>query len=66
MTIKTLDSHQAFAHLHKILGTSLVSDTDIVITHSNQPVVVVVPYQDYLAMQEELKKLRLARQKQTV
>ena len=61
MAIKILDSNQAHNDWLTMLDTALSEDTDVVITRHNKPVVTVVAYQDYLAVQDELRQLRAER-----
>ena len=61
MVIKTLDSNQARNHWRDMLDTVLTSETDVVITRYNKPVVTVVPYEDYLSIRDELMKMRAER-----
>ncbi|MCA9994239.1 MAG: type II toxin-antitoxin system Phd/YefM family antitoxin [Anaerolineales bacterium] len=62
MSIKTLDSNQARNHWREMLDTVLSSGTDVVITRYNKPIVSMVAYEDYLAVQEELQRHRAERQ----
>jgi prevent-host-death family protein len=64
MPIKRLDSNQARNHWRDLLDMVQANDTDVVITRYNRPVVVVVAYNDYVAVQEELRKRRAGRRAQ--
>lgn len=59
--IKTLDSNHARNHWREMLDTVLSDDTDVVITRYNKPVVTVVAYEDYIAVQSELARRRAER-----
>ncbi|MFQ5420609.1 MAG: type II toxin-antitoxin system prevent-host-death family antitoxin [Anaerolineae bacterium] len=62
MTVKTLDSNQARNHWREMLDMALTADDiDVIITRYNKPVVAVVAYEDYLAVQDELTKRRAER-----
>ena len=39
----------------------VVAGTDVLVERYNKPVVAVIPYEDYIALQEELEDLRLGR-----
>jgi prevent-host-death family protein len=61
MTVQTLDSNQARNNWREMLDTVLIKDVDVVITRYNKPLVTVLPYEDYLAVQKELDKRRAER-----
>ena len=61
MTIKTFESNEARARWRDMLDLAQTSDTDVIITRYNKPVVAVVAYEDYIAVQEELHKRRAQR-----
>lgn len=61
MTVKMVDSKDARANWRDMLDLAQASDTDVVITRYNKPVVAVVAYEDYVAVQEELRKWRATR-----
>lgn len=44
-----------------MLDLAQASDTDVVITRYNKPVVAVIAYEDYVAVQEELRRRRATR-----
>ena len=66
MAAKTLDSNQARNHWREMLDTVLASNADVVITRYSQPVAAVVSYEDYLAVADELTRLRTRRARQRV
>jgi prevent-host-death family protein len=61
MTVKMVDSRDARANWRDMLDLAQANDTDVVITRYNKPVVAVVAYEDYVAVQEELRKRRATR-----
>lgn len=61
MAVKRVDSRDARANWRDMLDMAQADDTDVVITRYNKPVVVVVAYEDYVAVQEELRKRRATR-----
>jgi len=61
MAVRILDSNQARNNWREMLDTVLSNDTDVVITRYDKPLVTVVAYEDYLAVQNELMKQRAAR-----
>jgi prevent-host-death family protein len=61
MTVKMVDSKDARANWRDMLDMAQANDTDVVITRYNKPVVAVVAYEDYVAVQEELRKRRATR-----
>ena len=66
MTVKTLDSNHARNNWREMLDAVLASNVDVVITRYSQPVAAVVSYEDYLAVADELTKLRTKRARQRV
>ena len=61
MTIKIFESNEARARWRDMLDLAQTNDTDVIITRYNKPVVAVVAYEDYIAVQEELHKRRAQR-----
>lgn len=61
MAVQTLDSNQARNNWREMLDTVLIKEVDVVITRYNQPLVTVVAYEDYLAVQDELIRQRAER-----
>ena len=58
MTISTWDSNDARIKWREVIDTAAAGDTDVVITRYGKPVVAVIDYADFLALQEELDDLR--------
>jgi PHD/YefM family antitoxin component YafN of YafNO toxin-antitoxin module len=61
MAVRILDSNRARNNWRGMLDAVLSDETDIVITRYDKPLVTVVAYEDYLAVQDELTKKRAAR-----
>lgn len=61
MTIQVLESNQARNNWREMLDAVLIDDVDVVITRYNKPLVTVVAFEDYLAIQEELNRQRAKR-----
>lgn len=61
MAVKTVDSRQARNNWREMLDTVMVEDIDIVVTRYNKPVITMLSYEDYVAIQDELKKVRRER-----
>ena len=64
MTIATLDSNAARAQWRTLLDAA--AETDVVITRYGKPVSVMIDYDDWVALQEELDDLRAARRANAV
>ena len=60
MTVQILDSGAARARWRDIMDSARAGQ-DTVIEHYNRPTAAVIPYADFLALQEELEDLRAAR-----
>ena len=61
MTISKWDSNDARIKWREVVDTAAAGVADVVITRYGKPVVAVIDYQDFLALQEELDELRAAR-----
>lgn len=61
MTVTTLDSSEVRNKWAKLLETTAAGEADVVITRSGEPMTVMIRYEDYLAIQDELEDARLAR-----
>lgn len=61
MTVTTLESTEARAKWAKLLETTATGEADVVITRSGEPMTVMIRYEDYLAVLDELEDARLAR-----
>ena len=64
VTVKTFESSQIHTSWNDVLDTATADDTDVIIYRSEKPIVAVVAYEDYLAVQQELARLRSLRQEQ--
>jgi len=60
MSQQTLKANEARSRWREIVDGVLVGG-DVVIERYGKPTVAVIPYDDYLALQEELEDLRAAR-----
>jgi prevent-host-death family protein len=60
MALSTLDSNAARAHWRRVLDKASAGG-DTVIERYGQPTAAIIPYNDFLALQEELEDLRAAR-----
>lgn len=58
MTAKTLESRAARKNWRELLDTAMAGQTDVIITRYGKPVTAMIRYEDYVALQEELVKLR--------
>ena len=65
MTVQVMKSDQARLHWRRILDAARKGD-DTIIEHHDTPTTVVIPYDDFLALQEELDDLRAARRADAV
>ena len=63
MTVQIVKSDKARLQWRKILDAARAGH-DTVIEHYDTPTAVVIPYEDFLALQEELDDLRAARRAQ--
>ena len=58
LTVKTLESRSARKNWRDLLDSAIAGHTDIVITRYGKPVTAMIRYEDYVALQDELVKLR--------
>ena len=58
--MQTLDSNTLRARLSEVIDNA--SKTDTVITRYHKPKAVIIPYEDYIALREQLQDLRDARE----
>lgn len=65
MDVRTYDSHRARAQWRDVLDMA-IGETDIVVKRHGRPVVAVIAYADYMAMQDELDDLRAGRRAETI
>jgi prevent-host-death family protein len=61
MAVQILDSNTAHKKLRDLLNRAMTGDMDVIITRYGKPIVAVIPYQDYIGLQEELEALRAER-----
>lgn len=66
MTVQKLDSNRARTQWRDVLDTAASGTSDIVIERYGKPVVVVIAYRDFVALQDELDELRAARRADAV
>jgi prevent-host-death family protein len=59
MSIKTLDSRSARENWRDLLDLATSGLTDVVITRHGKPVTAMIRYEDYVALQAELIRLRM-------
>ena len=58
MTVTTLESRAARENWRDLLDTATAGQADVIITRYGKPVTAMIRYEDYVALQEELVKLR--------
>ena len=58
MSVKTLESRAARENWRDLLDTATAGQADVIITRYGKPVTAMIRYEDYVAIQEELVKLR--------
>ena len=61
MSIETLDSNTARTRWRDILDSASAGDIDFVVERYGKPMVAVISFQDFEALQDELDDLRAAR-----
>ncbi len=61
MALQILDSNTARQKLRDLLDDAMTGDADVIVTRYGKPIVAVIPYQDYISLQEELEALRVER-----
>ena len=61
MTVQRFDSNRARTQWRDVLDTVAAGASDIVIERYGKPVAVVIAYDDFVALQDELDDLRAAR-----
>lgn len=61
MIVKTLDSNKARTQWREILDSASSGNMDVVVERYGKPVVAVIAYVDYVALQEEIDDLRATR-----
>lgn len=58
MTTKTVESRAARENWRDLLDTTTAGQADVIITRYGKPVTVMIRYEDYVAVQAELVRLR--------
>ena len=61
MPLQTLSTHQARSKWRDLVDAAHAGQADIVIARYGKPMAVLIPYEDYQALAEELEELRAAR-----
>lgn len=61
MPVKTLNSNQARTNWRDILDAAGRGDADVVVERYGKPIVAVIAYEDFAALQDELDELRASR-----
>jgi prevent-host-death family protein len=61
MPTKTMTSDEARTRWRDLLDTAMAGEVDTVIERYGKPAAAVIPFEDYVALQEELEDLRAAR-----
>lgn len=61
MGIKVFDSNHARTKWRDVLDLAFTRASDVVIERYGKPVVAMIAYEDYVALQDELDNLRAAR-----
>jgi prevent-host-death family protein len=64
MAVKKLESRVARENWRDLLDAATTGETDVVITRHGKPVTAMIRYEDYVALQEILVRLR-ARQRES-
>ncbi len=59
MDVKTLDSRAARENWRDLLDMAVSGATDVIITRRGKPAAAMIRYEDYLALQEELRRIRV-------
>lgn len=58
MTVKTLESRAARENWRDLLDSATAGQADVIITRYGKPVTAMIRYEDYVALQDELLRLR--------
>ncbi len=61
MPVKMLDNNTARTQWRDVMDTASGGDTDVVVERYGKPMVAVIAYNDFVALQDELDDLRAAR-----
>ena len=62
MSARTMSSDEARSNWRRLLESALTGDSDTIIERYGQPIGVLIPFADYIAVLETLEDMRLARQ----
>lgn len=62
--VKEVESRTARTHWRDMLDDATAGQTDVVITRYGKPVTAMIRYEDYVALQEELLRLRAGQQRE--
>ena len=66
MPVKILESNRARAQWRDVLDMANAGEADVVVKRHGRPVVAVIAYADYVAMQDELDDLRAGRRAEAI
>ena len=58
MTVRTLESRAARENWRDLLDAAATGQTDVIITRYGKPITAMIRYEDYVALQGELIRLR--------
>lgn len=61
MPVITISSREARTKWRDLLDAAHIGIDDVVIERHGKPIAALIPFQDYLALQEELDELRAVR-----
>ena len=61
MSVTTVGSREARKNWRDLLDTAYGGTADTIIERNGKPVAALIPYEDYLAIQEALEDMRTAR-----
>jgi prevent-host-death family protein len=61
MPATTIGSREARQKWRDLLDAAYTGSTDTIIERNGKPIAVLIPYEDYLAIEETLDELRAAR-----
>jgi prevent-host-death family protein len=66
LTIQIYESNRVRARWRDVVDATSGGETDVVVERYGKPVVAVISYADYVALQDELDELRAARRAQSI
>ena len=61
MALRTLESRDARENWRDLLDSTTAGQADVIITRYGKPVTAMIRYEDYVALQDELIRLRARR-----